>query len=149
MRTLLLELRPKGLVETTLGNLLEQLAQALMSRKKLNIVVKTDGDGRLPPDIQIGFYRIAQESLNNIAKHSRASNVLITLQNWNDKVKLTIEDDGRGFDLQKITPESLGIKIMRERAEAIGVSLEIKAIPGQGVKVQIGWPIQMQGDQNK
>lgn len=145
MRTLLLELRPKGLVEATLGNLMEQLAQALMSRKKLNITVNSEGEGRLPPDVQIGFYRLAQESLNNIAKHSRATNVLIDLHTKNEQVKLTIKDDGRGFDPAKITPESLGIKIMRERAESISASIEIISYPGQGVKVIIAWPAIKQG----
>lgn len=148
MRTLLLELRPKGLEEATLGNLMEQLAQALMSRKKLNISVLSDGEGRLPPDIQIGFYRLAQETLNNIAKHSRASNVIINLKHKADQVQLSIQDDGRGFDLEKITTESLGIKIMRERADSIGASLNIKSNPGNGVRVQITWPAPNQGRTN-
>lgn len=145
MRTLLLELRPKGLVEATLGNLMEQLAQALMSRKKLNISVVSEGEGRLPPDVQIGFYRLAQESLNNIAKHSRATQVMINLQHKQDNVKLTIKDDGRGFDPGNVTPESLGIKIMRERADAIGAALVIDTTPGNGVSVHIIWPAQTQG----
>jgi PAS domain S-box-containing protein len=148
MRTLLLELRPKGLVEATLGNLLEQLAQALMSRKKLNIAVLSEGDGQLPPDVQIGFYRLAQESLNNIAKHSRATSVVINLQYQSDHVKLTIQDNGRGFDLEKISPESLGINIMRERAESIGATFGISTNPGQGVCVTISWRSNPQGKQS-
>ena len=145
MRTLLLELRPKGLEEATLGNLMEQLAQALMSRKKLNVSVVSEGDDRVPPDVQIGFYRIAQESLNNIAKHSRATNVTINLLNRNNHVKLEIKDDGRGFNSEKIATESLGIKIMRERAEAIGASLEIQTLPGNGVTLIVIWPGTLKG----
>jgi PAS domain S-box-containing protein len=145
MRTLLLELRPKGLVEATLGNLLEQLAQAVMSRKKLNISVVVTGECSLPPDIQIGFYRLAQESLNNIAKHSRATKAFINLQSQNDKVKLVIRDNGRGFDLSNIAPESLGISIMRERAETLGVLLEITSDPGHGACVTVIWPANVQG----
>ncbi|MHC1783698.1 MAG: histidine kinase [Anaerolineaceae bacterium] len=148
MRTLLLELRPKGLVEASLGNLLEQLAQALMSRKKLNITVNSEGDGQLPPDVQIGFYRLAQESLNNIAKHSRATSVVIHLQYQAESVTLSIQDDGRGFDLSKITPESLGINIMRERAETIGSSFDISTNPGDGVCVTVVWPSKSQGKIN-
>lgn len=145
MRTLLLELRPKGLEEATLGNLMEQLAQALMSRKKLNISVVSEGDDRVPPDVQIGFYRIAQESLNNIAKHSRATNVTINLLNRNNHVKLVIKDNGRGFNSEKIASESLGIKIMRERADAIGASLEIQTNPGNGVTITVIWPGPLKG----
>jgi PAS domain S-box-containing protein len=148
MRTLLLELRPKGLVEATLGNLLEQLAQALMSRKKLNISVLSEGAGQLPPDVQIGFYRLAQESLNNIAKHSRATSVVINLQYQTDRVKLIIQDNGRGFDQTKITPENLGINIMRERAETIGAALDISSNPGHGVRVTVVWPLNSQGRSN-
>ena len=132
MRTLLLELRPKGLVEATLGNLLEQLAQALMSRKKLNISVIVEGECNLPPDVQIGFYRLAQESLNNIAKHSHATKAVINLYCQADRVKLIIQDNGRGFELSKIVPESLGINIMRERAETINATLNIASDPGHG-----------------
>jgi signal transduction histidine kinase len=145
MRTLLLELRPKGLVEATLGNLLEQLAQAVMSRKKLNISVITTGECSLPPDIQIGFYRLAQESLNNIAKHSRATRAFINLQCQNERVKLVIRDNGRGFDLSNIAPESLGISIMRERAETLGVMLDITSDPGHGACVTVVWQANSQG----
>lgn len=148
MRTLLLELRPKGLVEATLGNLLEQLAQALMSRKKLNISVVSEGECQLPPDVQIGFYRLAQESLNNIAKHSRATSAVINLQCQADHVKLVILDNGRGFDQSKIVPESLGINIMRERAETIGATLDISSNPGHGACVTVVWPVNSQGKLN-
>jgi two-component system nitrate/nitrite sensor histidine kinase NarX len=145
MRTLLLELRPKSLVESSLGNLLEQLAQSLMSRKKLNVSVILDGKYTLPPDIQIGFYRLAQESLNNIAKHSRATSAVISLQCQTDRVRLIIQDNGRGFVQSKITQESLGINIMRERAETIGATLEITSNPGHGVCVTVTWSANSQG----
>ncbi|MBA4419548.1 MAG: hypothetical protein C0391_00160 [Anaerolinea sp.] len=148
MRTLLLELRPKGLVEATLGNLLEQLAQALMSRKKLNITVITEGASQIPPDIQIGFYRLAQESLNNIAKHSRATTAVINLQCQAERVKLVIQDNGRGFEMNKISPESLGISIMKERADTIGAALEILSDQGHGVCVTVVWPATTSGNAN-
>jgi PAS domain S-box-containing protein len=147
MRTLLLELRPKGLVEATLGNLLEQLAQAVMSRKKLNISVIVSGECSLPPDIQIGFYRLAQESLNNIAKHSRATSAFINLRCKDEEVKLIIQDNGRGFDLTHISPENLGINIMRERAETMGALLEITSLPGHGTQIAVYWPANIQGKQ--
>ena len=148
MRTLLLELRPKGLVEATLGNLLEQLAQALMSRKKLDISVIVVGTCNLPPDVQIGFYRLAQESLNNIAKHSHATKAVIKLICQADRVKLTIQDNGRGFELSKVVPESLGINIMRERAETINATINISSNPGDGVCVTVSWPAYTQGKSN-
>jgi PAS domain S-box-containing protein len=144
MRTLLLELRPKGLVEATLGNLLEQLAQSVMSRKKLDISLIVNGEFSLPPDIQIGFYRLAQESLNNIVKHSRATTALINLRRMDDQVELEIQDNGRGFDLSTIAPENFGINIMRERAETMDAKLEINSLPGQGTQIKVLWPATIQ-----
>lgn len=144
MRTLLLELRPKGLVEATLGNLLEQLAQSVMSRKKLDISLFVNGEFSLPPDIQIGFYRLAQESLNNIVKHSRATTALINLRRMDDQVELEIQDNGRGFDLSTIAPENFGINIMRERAETMNAKLEINSLPGQGTQIKVLWPATIQ-----
>ena len=124
---------------------MEQLAQSVMSHKKLEIMVQVEGQCSLPPDIQIGFYRLAQESLNNIAKHSRATQANIHLQCEPAQVKLTIQDNGRGFDPNQISPEHLGLGIMRERAESIGAHLKISSEPGQGVCVTIIWPADGKG----
>ncbi len=139
MRTLLLELRPAALVEATLGNLMEQLAAAVMSRKKLDITVNVDGKCNLPPDVQIGLYRLAQESLNNIAKHARATQANIDLSCKPGYVKLLIEDNGRGFNPAEIPPERLGLVIMRERAETLGAKLEIFSEVGHGSHISIIW----------
>ncbi len=78
------------------------------------------GNGSLPPDVKIAFYHIAQEALNNVAKHARAGNAAVTLKRRPDRAHLTVKDDGRGFVIDKVTPEHLGLTIMHERAEAIG-----------------------------
>ncbi|MCE1252182.1 MAG: PAS domain-containing protein [Anaerolineae bacterium] len=139
MRTLLLELRPSSLVEATLGNLMEQLAAAVMSRKKLDISVNVSGECRLPPDVQIGLYRLAQESLNNIAKHSRATQASINLECKPGYVNLQIEDNGRGFNPAEVPPDRLGLGFMRERAETLGAKLEIFSEMGRGVRISIIW----------
>jgi len=140
MRTLLLELRPAALTEAPLGELMEQLAQAVMSRKKLDITVSVDGRCALPPDVQIGLYRLAQESLNNIAKHSRATRADIRLESRAGQVTLVVQDNGRGFDPDRVAPDRLGLGIMRERAEAMGARLEIDSHSGQGVRVSVVYP---------
>ena len=145
MRTLLLELRPTALAESKLGDLMEQLAESVMSHKKMDMKVQVDGQCSLPPDIQIGIYRLAQESLNNIAKHSRATQANIHLQCEPARIKLVIQDNGRGFDPNQISSERLGFGIMRERAESIGAHLEISSEPGQGVCVTIIWPADGKG----
>ena len=138
MRALLLELRPTALVESNLNDLLQQLADAIMSRKKVDITLTIVGDRCvLDPDKQVGIYRIAQEALNNIVKHARASRVNMTLECGSQTLTLEIADDGRGFDLENVPAERLGVGIMRERAEAIGAHLTIDSQVGSGTRITV------------
>ncbi len=139
MRMLLLELRPTALLESCLNDLLQQLAQATMSRKKLNITVEAPEPVSLHPEVQVGIYRIAQETLNNIVKHSRASEVHMKLDAIPDGVRLAIRDNGLGFDMDKISLERLGLHIMRERAAAIAAALTIDSAVGHGTRVTVIW----------
>ncbi|CAG0971701.1 partial Sensor histidine kinase LiaS, partial [Anaerolineae bacterium] len=145
MRTLLLELRPAALVETKLGDLLRQLGEAAVGRERLIIAVHIEGDCKLPPETHIALYRIAQESLNNILKHSRATHVDVSLNCVLDSadhaqvIELAIRDDGRGFDLNNVPPNRLGLCNMRERAQAIGADLIIQSQPGRGTEIKVLW----------
>jgi signal transduction histidine kinase len=140
MRTLLLELRPAALAESKLEDLIRQLAEAASGREGLPIEVTCDGSGFLPPDVHVAFYRIAQEALNNVAKHARASQASVELQLDPDEgAVLDIRDDGRGFTLDDVRAGELGLGIMRERAEAIGGDLVIDSQPGRGTQVTLIW----------
>lgn len=142
MRTLLLELRPNALVRAPLGDLILQLSQAVMSRKKLNIRVDVDGQISLDPEVQVGIYRLVQESLNNIVKHARATEVDIHVKMASGQLAITIQDNGRGFELTQGMAGGLGLGIMRERSAAIGVDLEIISEIGAGTMVCLDWPTQ-------
>ncbi len=139
MRTLLLELRPATLIEVELTELLRQLTEAITGRARVPITLEMHGNGSLPPDVKIAFYHIAQEALNNVAKHARAGNAAVTLKRRPDRAHLTVKDDGRGFVIDKVTPEHLGLTIMHERAEAIGARLEIESRIGHGTTVTVAW----------
>jgi signal transduction histidine kinase len=139
MRSLLLELRPDTLRDQTLGKLLEMLAVATRARTRAAVSLKVEGDRLLPEDITITLHRIAQESLNNIAKHAEASEVVIDLSCGPESANLSIEDDGRGFDPQAIPAGHLGIGIMRERAQKIGATFQINSKPGDGTSVLVTW----------
>jgi len=109
--------------------------------------------------VHVALYRIAQEALNNVVKHAHASRAQITLRrepsrspgdgegSFGDgmKVELTISDDGRGFDLDSIPPDHLGLGIIRERAGAIGATLCIESEPGTGTRVKVIWPHDSRG----
>jgi signal transduction histidine kinase len=90
--------------------------------------------------VKIAFYHIAQEALNNVAKHARASRPTVTLTCNGPQTCLQVQDDGRGFVIQEVTAEHLGLTIMHERAEGIGARLEIHSEVGKGTKVSIQWP---------
>jgi signal transduction histidine kinase/PAS domain-containing protein len=139
MRTLLLELRPAALVESDLSDLLRQLAEAFTGRTRIPIMFVFDGDCRLPPDVQVALYRIAQEALNNIAKHAQATTASLHLAYAPHKVILTVQDDGIGFDPNDSRASHLGLGIMAERAETIGASLTITSTPGAGTTIAVTW----------
>lgn len=145
MRTLLLELRPASLVEAEIGELLRHLTEAITGRARIPVSLNINTETELPVDVKIAFYRIAQEALNNVAKHSRAGNASITLSSEKDlmhgahTVKLVISDDGCGFNPDAITGEHHGIKIMCERAEAIGARLKAESSIGMGTSITVEW----------
>jgi PAS domain S-box-containing protein len=152
MRTLLVELRPAALLEVGLADLLRQLAEAAAGRSRLPIDLSLDRPRSLPPDVQVNLYRIAQEALSNIAKHSGAGRAAVSLRSLPcagptgeggetaAPVELSIVDDGRGFDLAAVQPDSLGLDIMHERAEAIGARLTVHSEIGHGTRVTVFWP---------
>lgn len=139
MRTLLLELRPSKLIDVPLSDLLRQLTEAITGRSRVPITFSVSGGRPLPPDVQVAFYRIAQEALNNVAKHARASQAEVWLDCQVKVVKLSIKDNGRGFRFAGVAPENLGLNIMHERAEAIGAELAIQTELGQGTQVTVEW----------
>lgn len=142
MRTLLLELRPAGLNEVNLKDLLRQLVETVTGRTGIKITLDFHGEGEIPKSVQVGLYRIAQEALNNIERHSLASAAkvsLIHIHPGGDGVILQVEDDGCGFKVDKISHDHLGLAIMQERAQAIGAKIEIISKPGTGTMVKVLW----------
>ncbi len=139
MRTLLFELRPAALEEASLGRLLHQLGDVLTGRTQTPVEVTVQGQMDVPAEVKIALYRIAQEAFNNITKHARATQVTATLQQLPDRVLLTIQDDGRGFDPDSIPAERMGLRIMRERAERIGAALTVESAPGRRTRIVVVW----------
>jgi GAF domain-containing protein len=145
MRTLLLELRPAVLAETELSDLLRQLAEAITGRTRVPVMVAVEGQCSLPPDVKVALYRIAQEALNNMAKHAGAGRATIGLrcveiaEEQEKGVELRVSDDGRGFDPAGVSSDHLGLGIMHERAEAVGATLMIDSAIGRGTQITVVW----------
>ncbi len=141
MRTLLLELRPSAVTQVPLEDLLRQQAETIAGHARLQVTVAAEGAARtLPPDVHVALYRLAQEALNNVAKHADAEHAAVQLAWTPGQVALAIQDDGHGFDSTVARPGHLGLDIMRERAGAIGALLHVDSRKGQGTCVRIAWP---------
>jgi nitrate/nitrite-specific signal transduction histidine kinase len=139
MRTLLLEMRPEALERSDIKSLLTQLADAFIGRVRVPVSLAIQGDCELTHEVKIVFYRVAQEALNNIAKHSGARQVELHLECQPGQMNLTIQDDGLGFESDSIQPGHMGISIMRERANSIGACLSVESQMGQGTTVELDW----------
>jgi signal transduction histidine kinase len=139
MRTMLLEMRPESLERSDIKSLLTQLADAFIGRVRVPVSLDIQGDCEITQEVKIVFYRVAQEALNNIAKHSGARQVDLHLECHPGQLNLLIKDNGLGFDPASITPDHMGISIMRERANSIGASLKIESQIGQGTTVELDW----------
>jgi len=149
MRTLLLELRPSALVEARLTDLLHQIAESIAGRARVPVAVEVEGECALPPEVKVALYRIAQEALNNVAKHAKASQATVSLhcrppsppngERPGARVKLCVRDNGRGFEPESAPLGSLGLGIMRERVEAIGATLTVASRIGHGTEIVVVW----------
>jgi PAS domain S-box-containing protein len=140
------ELRPsqleKGLV-TAIDTYVREWSNHF--RVAIDIHTSRIDEDHLPPQGALSLYRIAQEALNNVAKHAQATRVAVILEQRDERIVLVIEDDGRGFDVQRKNVESqeqrLGLAGMRERAALVSGTTEVESVPGKGttVIVQIPW----------
>jgi PAS domain S-box-containing protein len=139
MRELLLELRPTAIVDAELSDLLQQLAEPLGERAGLQVEMEVDEAGPIPSDLKVALYRIAQEALNNVAKHASAIRAKVRLRSSPGRVLLKIEDDGDGFDPRHVEPGCMGLDIMRERADRAGARLTIGSLPRHGSWVVVEW----------
>jgi len=139
MRTMLLEMRPESLERADLKSLLTQLADAFIGRVRVPVSLVIQGDCEMTHEVKIVYYRVAQEALNNIAKHSGARQVDLHLECQPGQMSLLIKDDGLGFEPDSLPPGHMGIAIMRERANSIGGSLKIESQLSQGTTVELDW----------
>jgi PAS domain S-box-containing protein len=130
------QLKDEGLVES-IRELVEDLE--LVSPVKIQFIHELESE-RLSPGIKITLFRIVQEQLKNILKHSKAENTSILLHSGNGQLELTIEDDGAGFDPKQTYP-GIGLNNIRERVKFYNGDVEIRAGLGTGCKLLVRIPI--------
>jgi signal transduction histidine kinase len=137
------ELRPPLLDEYGLGAALAWYAEEYAQRTGIRVSVEKPQDaGReLRAEAAVALFRIAQEALNNVAKHAGAKLVRIWVSLEGDEVNLCVADDGSGFDVTQAPRGRWGMSTMRERAEAAGGRFLIDSVPGKGTVVRAAVPL--------
>lgn len=146
MRQLLLQLRPEKLLASPFSQLLQALIEDIEVKFSIRVTLQVEGDAVLPEAVQLAFYRIAQESLINIAKHAEASQIDVFFDGMRRQAMLSVTDDGIGFDTKVMKLGHLGLQIMNERIAEVGGSLEVVSEPGKGCQVMAIWFAVEDGD---
>jgi signal transduction histidine kinase len=136
---LILELRPPTMNGRDFAEILNEYAVEWAHQNGIDVDVNVQGKHELPLEITQTLYRIMQEALANVARHSSASSTGVWLNYGTDAVTLTITDDGCGFDIGE-QHDGMGLHSMRERAESLGGDFVIESTPGQGTRVSLTFP---------
>ncbi len=135
MRALIFELRPESLEQEGLVSALHKQAEAVRARHGVVVHTSLGDEPAVPLAAKEALYRIAQEALQNVAKHARAQTVDLALEQTESQLVLRVHDDGRGFNPTRTYPGHLGLHSMRERMAGIGGDLDILSSRGQGTTV--------------
>lgn len=144
IRNVMAELRPPVLDDLGILPALRWHARQFAERFGIAVAVRGSDMVRFPQDTEVALFRIAQEALNNVAKHAKASRVIISLSAYGRKVILRISDNGEGFTAgsspDRSWPRSWGLITMRERGGAVGAEVDIRSNPGRGTVVLVTLP---------
>jgi signal transduction histidine kinase len=142
-RALAWQLRPSKLQELGLTGALERYVTDYQSRYSIPVdLVVTELPEGMPPEIQTTIYRVVQEGLTNVARHARASAASVCVAYRSGQLRIIIEDNGVGFDLEAVTrtSKSLGLHGIRERAGLFSGTLQIETAPGEGASLYVAMP---------
>lgn len=140
-RRIMADLRPSLLDDLGIGPAMnwfcreyEKIYSHILLEKKIAL-----SESNLNDSLKTAIYRVCQEAMNNIAKHSQASRVSLNLQERDDRIELTIQDNGQGFD-PAIVRRGLGLSTMKERAQLSGGSFNLESAMGKGTIIRVSWP---------
>lgn len=145
LRLLSHELRPTMLDDLGLPHALKFLAGGISKRSGLVIEVNDRIEARLPPAVETTLYRVAQEALNNVVRHAKATLIHVTLDRIDGVIQCRVRDNGAGFNPAAAASQpgerGFGLAAMRERLGTLGGSLRIDSVPGQGTDLVMTVPI--------
>ncbi len=138
IRNMALLLRPSMLDDFGLLPALEWQAREIGKRTGMRIQVASELSGELPEEHKTCVYRVVQEALNNCARHAQASAVQVSVRSEAGQILVTVQDDGSGFDPQRV--RGLGLLGMEERARHLGGTFQIDSKPGRGTLLSVALP---------
>lgn len=141
-RRIIEDLRPSSLSNLGLTTALEILTREFGERSSIEVECSLEPVD-LTESTQLTVYRIVQESLTNIGKYAKASHVIVTVHNYPTYVAVQIQDDGQGFELASMRPNSHGLAGMKHRVEAVGGRLTVASQPGKGTTISAVIPLAM------
>ena len=141
VREIARRLRPEALDDLGLASALTALSNDLSRRTGVRVQRRLAPDLRsLEPDEELVVYRVAQEALTNVARHSQAMQAWVGLTRDGGAVSLTVRDNGCGFEPAANDGGGAGLRGMRERAVLVGASLDVESRPGHGTTVRLRLP---------
>ncbi|MBI4317579.1 MAG: GAF domain-containing protein [Chloroflexi bacterium] len=153
VRRLIVDLRPLALDSLGLAPAIRWYAEHRLDPLDVDVDVQGIGlDRRLAPLVETTVFRIVQEAINNVAKHSHANTMRIEIQQTDGFISILASDDGSGFDVERVIAKvgtelgGVGLLGMQERAALLGGSVHVESAPGQGTRVLARIPIQQGGD---
>ena len=142
VRNFIFELRPMMLDDLGLVPTVRRYSDAFKEQASLDVnVTVTGNEKRLEPYLEVMLFRAIQELLGNAARHSQATQVKVLLDVGDDRVRVSVEDNGKGFDPESVQQgSSLGLKLIRERAEMLGGNFELDSAVGKGARISFAVP---------
>ena len=150
VRRLYLDLSPGDLEDLGLTGALRAMIEDLTEVKPgITWSVRLDNlDGLFPAPLQTAIYRVVQEALTNIGKHAKAKHITFVAARENHRVSFNIEDDGQGFDRDKVlaTKKTLGLLAMEERVRILNGSFELWSRKKQGTRISFSIPVPEERD---
>jgi two-component system sensor histidine kinase DegS len=137
VRNFIFELRPMMLDDLGLIPTVRRYSEAFKEQAGLDVSVTVTGnERRLEPYLEIMLFRAIQELLGNAARHSQGSLVKVNLDLGDERIRVSVDDNGKGFDPEAVQQgNSLGLKLIRERAEMLGGNFEVDSAPGKGARI--------------
>jgi len=134
-------LRPEHLEDARLPEAITGMSERWSRTSGVEVGVETTGEPKpMLADVEVALFRVAQEALNNVAKHAKASRVGLTLSYMDDVVLLDVRDDGVGFEPGAAGHDGFGLSSMRQRLLRVAGSLAIESSPGEGTAVNASVP---------